>query len=258
MEPRSNVEWRKWAQDDPLYGVATRSGRSRDGSHPWTLPEFYQYGATNWSEYYPQWRQYGVNLDSCLEIGCGAGRITRQLVQSFGSVHAVDIAPEMLAIAKENVPEATFYLSDGSTLPVSDSSVTALFCCEVFQHLDRREFAFAYFREAYRVLRPRGTCMIQLPICVLPLRRVMPIIASIHRALWETTEKWVRLKSNIKRRLISLRGRKPFIYLLQYEPEWLSSKLSQIGFIDVEIRLFTITGDPGKKYLDSYLFARKP
>jgi SAM-dependent methyltransferase len=120
MQPRSNIEWQKWAQDDPLYGIATRSGRERDGSNPWTLEEFYAYGATNWAEYYPQWQQYGVGRESCLEIGCGAGRVTRQLVQCFQSVYGVDVSSEMIALARANVPSANFVLVDGTSIPLDD------------------------------------------------------------------------------------------------------------------------------------------
>lgn len=258
MQPRSNIEWRKWAKDDPLYGVATCTNRNRNGSHPWTLPEFYEYGAVNWAEYYPQWRQYGLDEDSCLEIGCGAGRISRALMQRFAAVYAVDISPDMLALAKSNVAGPTFLLSDGGSLPVPDNSVTAAFSCQVFQHFDNRDVALAYFREIYRVLRAEGTCMIHLPITVLPLRRIMPIMATVQNRLWRATESWVRLKANAKRWLIS-RGnnRKPFYLMIQYEPDWLQDNLSKIGFRDIEIRLFQVTGDPGEKHLDSHVLARK-
>ena len=32
----------------------------------------------------------------CIEIGCGAGRITRALARLFGEVHGVDISGEMV------------------------------------------------------------------------------------------------------------------------------------------------------------------
>src|SRR5450755_676929 len=35
-----------------------------------------------------------------LEIGCGAGRLTRALSKLFGEVHAVDVSGEMVARAK--------------------------------------------------------------------------------------------------------------------------------------------------------------
>ena len=31
-----------------------------------------------------------------LEIGCGVGRMTRWFAESFGEVHGIDVAPEMI------------------------------------------------------------------------------------------------------------------------------------------------------------------
>src|SRR6266852_8612742 len=36
-----------------------------------------------------------------LEIGCGAGRVTRALAKLFGEVHAVDVSGEMVGLAKQ-------------------------------------------------------------------------------------------------------------------------------------------------------------
>src|SRR5579859_6526241 len=36
-----------------------------------------------------------------LEIGCGAGRLTRALANLFGEVHAVDVSGEMIALARK-------------------------------------------------------------------------------------------------------------------------------------------------------------
>jgi hypothetical protein len=49
----------------------------------------------------------------------------------------------------------------------------------------------------------------------------------------------------------------PFYLMIQYEPDWLQANLSKIGFRDIEIRLFQVTGDPGEKHLDSHVLARK-
>lgn len=35
-----------------------------------------------------------------LEIGCGAGRVTRALARMFGEVHAVDVSGEMVQLAR--------------------------------------------------------------------------------------------------------------------------------------------------------------
>jgi 2-polyprenyl-3-methyl-5-hydroxy-6-metoxy-1,4-benzoquinol methylase len=45
----------------------------------------------------------GLNLDSCLEIGCGTGKNTVWLVTQFKHVTAVDLTEKMLEIAKLKV-----------------------------------------------------------------------------------------------------------------------------------------------------------
>src|ERR1700676_3402696 len=47
-----------------------------------------------------------------LEIGCGAGRITRAMARVFAEVHGVDISSEMITQAREalhDVPNAFVY-----------------------------------------------------------------------------------------------------------------------------------------------------
>src|ERR1035438_4235076 len=51
-----------------------------------------------------------------LEIGCGAGRVTRALARLFGEVHAVDVSGEMVRLASQAVsefPNAQVYLNNG-------------------------------------------------------------------------------------------------------------------------------------------------
>lgn len=254
-EPRSNIEWRQWAQADPLYGVATIPGRERDSDRPWTLPEFYACGARVWDTCLPHWREYGLWGDHCVEIGCGAGRITRHLAGHFDAVTGVDVSEDMLAIAREHVADATFAATDGTSLPVPDAAATAVFSCEVFQHFDTRDVALTYFREMHRVLQPGGSLMVQLPLAIMPLPQTG--MQTKFRALWQAGESWVRLKANLKRALIARRGRRPFLFMLQYEPEWLRHHLPAIGFQDLEIRMFEVPLEHDR-VLYAHVFARKP
>jgi SAM-dependent methyltransferase len=93
-----------------------------------------------------------------LEIGCGAGRITRALAGVFGEVHGVDISGEMIARAREalrDTPNAHVYQNNGLDLSV----VPALpfdfaFSIFVFQHIPSYEIIESYLREVHRLLRP--------------------------------------------------------------------------------------------------------
>ena len=257
-QARSNIEWQQWAKTDPLYGVATIHGREKSGANPWSSEEFYAYGELIFSEYLPAWKRYGLDLESCIEIGCGAGRITRQLARNFHRVSGIDVSSDMIALAKRAAPEAEFALSDGVSLPRPDNSFSAAFSCEVFQHFDSRDMAASYFREIFRVLSAGGTMMIHLPIAVLPFRRIAPTIGRLQETLWRASDRWQQIKSTAKRWLILHRNRRPFYRLLQYEPDWLLARLTEAGFVDVQIWVFPVTGIPGEKSMAPHLFARKP
>jgi ubiquinone/menaquinone biosynthesis C-methylase UbiE len=260
-QPRSNVEWRQWAKTDPLYGIATLHERQRNGTNPWTLSEFYEVGAQHWRECLLHWEQYGVRPISCVEIGCGAGRMTRQLAGFFEVAIGIDVAEEMLALARTHAPEGRYLLGTGTTLPVEDASVSAAFSYEVFQHFDRREITISYFREIHRILEHGGTCMVHIPLAILPFAHMFPTMARIQRSLWHLAESWLRAKSQVKRLLIKAVNRRPFLLVLQYEPDWLYTQLSGIGFQDVEIRVVPTRVSSGtadvSTYLNAYVLARK-
>lgn len=42
------------------------------------------------------------NLNRCVELGCGVGRVTGPLAERFSSVTAVDISPAHLLVAKSH------------------------------------------------------------------------------------------------------------------------------------------------------------
>ena len=93
-----------------------------------------------------------------LEIGCGAGRITRALSNLFGEVHAVDISAEMVAQARRALadrPNAHVYQNNGCDLRVLPPvEFDFAFSAIVFQHIPSRAIIESYVREVQRVLRP--------------------------------------------------------------------------------------------------------
>jgi SAM-dependent methyltransferase len=93
-----------------------------------------------------------------LEIGCGAGRVTRALANLFGEVHGVDVSGEMIRQAKralEDCPNAFVYQNNGQDLAVVPSlEFDFAFSSIVFQHIPSREIIENYVREVHRLLRP--------------------------------------------------------------------------------------------------------
>jgi SAM-dependent methyltransferase len=101
-----------------------------------------------------------------LEIGCGAGRVTRALSKFFGEVHAVDVSGEMVRLASEALRErrnAFVYQNNGTDLEVVPAlQFDFAFSSIVFQHIPSREIIEHYVQEVQRLLRPGGLFKFQV------------------------------------------------------------------------------------------------
>jgi SAM-dependent methyltransferase len=101
-----------------------------------------------------------------LEIGCGAGRVTRALANVFGEVHGVDVSGEMVRQAKlalADRPNAFVYQNNGKDLSiVPPLEFDFAFSSIVFQHIPSRDIIENYVREVQRLLRPGGLFKFQV------------------------------------------------------------------------------------------------
>jgi ubiquinone/menaquinone biosynthesis C-methylase UbiE len=93
-----------------------------------------------------------------LEIGCGAGRVTRALSSVFGRVDAVDVSGEMIAHARESLrdrPNISLHQNNGVDLGMfGPGEFDFAFSSIVFQHIPSKAVIENYIREVWRVLRP--------------------------------------------------------------------------------------------------------
>jgi SAM-dependent methyltransferase len=92
-----------------------------------------------------------------LEIGCGAGRVTRALARVFGEVYGVDISGEMVRQARAalaDLPHVHILQNSGKDLDVlGGKRFDFAFSSIVFQHIPSREVIESYVRAVRRRLR---------------------------------------------------------------------------------------------------------
>jgi demethylmenaquinone methyltransferase / 2-methoxy-6-polyprenyl-1,4-benzoquinol methylase len=127
----------------------------------------------------PRWRKFLVSRieagpgDTVLDVATGTGAVTQELIRQKGcSVLGVDQSPEMLAVAREQLPSTVELVEAGAeNLPFEDGSFDALTFTYLLRYVDDPA---ATLRELARVVRPGGT--------IASLEFAMP--AGLWRPLW--------------------------------------------------------------------------
>src|ERR1700682_1725490 len=150
---KMQTDWDQRARDNARYYVAT-------GTTDWTDEAFFASGERTVAE------EVLTDMGNIcqgkhpadmrvLEIGCGAGRVTRALAKLFGEVHAVDVSGEMVLQASEALrghPNAFVYQNNGKDLTVvPEREFDFAFSSIVFQHIPSREIIEYYVREVRRL-----------------------------------------------------------------------------------------------------------
>jgi ubiquinone/menaquinone biosynthesis C-methylase UbiE len=239
---KSNAEWQKWGEVDPLFGVASWSGRGVKDAKPWTDEEFYSMGESDWADFLNQWQSFGVEPGVCVEIGSGAARLTRPMASFFQHVHGVDVAPGMIAKAEPAVAglPVTLHLSDGLRLPLDDASCDAAFSTHVFQHIDAMADAEMNWREIARVLKPGGTFLVHLPVHQWPGG-----LAQL-QAVYNARRKLGDWRADAKRRRMEKAGGAPIMRGQSYAWNELEPFLESAGFTDLELRFFRVHVNHGQ------------
>ena len=97
--------------------------------------------------------------DEVLEIGCGIGRVGRELAAHCKSWTGCDVSAKMLAYAEERLKGIEnvrlVALRRGGLREFKEGSFDVVFATNMLGHLDEID-RWRYVEEAFRVLRPRG------------------------------------------------------------------------------------------------------
>lgn len=110
---------------------------------------------------------YSPNVETVLDIGCGAGNYTLRLLSKKSPLDCtlVDLSDVMLARAKERVSKVNqgrsrFIRGDIRTVHLPEGSYDAIMAAAVLHHLRDDADWEAVFTKLYRLLKPGGSLWI--------------------------------------------------------------------------------------------------
>jgi len=98
--------------------------------------------------------EYITKGDKLLDLGCGNGRILQ--VFKNAEYYGIDNSENLIRIAKEKYPEASFREGDVLNIPFKENSFDKIYSIAVLHHIPSKELRIKFFKEAKWVLKPNG------------------------------------------------------------------------------------------------------
>ena len=115
-----------------------------------------------------------------LEIGCGAGRMSRALASRFKLVYAYDVSDRYIQIAKKknsHLQNVVFHSNDGLSFPeIADESIDFCFSGWTMRHMPTKQVVIKNIEDMSRVLKNGGLYKIDPPIGTVRARIISKVV----------------------------------------------------------------------------------
>lgn len=226
-------------------GAASFWDRAAKGKGAWYLAtahseesaEFFRQGATETDTFLAFCGVEPARGLSVLEIGSGAGRMTRRLAELFGRVVAVDVSEQLLARCRENLSsfanvEYRLVPGDG-TLGGAAEEVDVVFSYLTLQHVPTRKAQLLYFESSARALRPGGRLAVQIrsPSAWAVAEAYAASLAHLFRGRWTISRAWLgpRLRPEEVRGRLAGQGVVATLRPWPHRPWWSPPHLWVVG-----------------------------
>jgi len=178
--------------------------------------------------------------DKVLEIGCGTGYFTKEIVKTGAFVTAIDISPELLNIAKQEItaPNVSFVLDNAYELSFDNNTFDSIVGSSVLHHLEIEKA----ISEMFRVLKPGGSMFFTEPNMMNPQIALQKNIPALKRKLGDSPDETAFFRWSLKK-LMQKTGFteiiiKPFDFLHPSLPHSLIAFISSMGEAAEKMPLF--------------------
>jgi SAM-dependent methyltransferase len=184
--------WDELATRDAMWAVLTGP---RATARAWDQDAFFATGVAEIDAVLDRVRRAGVipRFHRALDFGCGPGRLTQALAGQFERADGVDISSAMIARARtfnRLGDRCHYHLNETDRLAAfDDATFDFVYSMITLQHMEP-QYSRRYIQEFFRVLRPGGVVVFQLPGEPIPIphprtRSTMPLPRRVARAVIE-------------------------------------------------------------------------
>jgi SAM-dependent methyltransferase len=90
-----------------------------------------------------------------LDLGCGPGQDAHYLIEHDCDVTGIDIAEEMIRIARRKVPLGHFHIQDITKLDLPDNRFDGIWACASLLHIPKKRLP-TVLRKLYKLLKSPG------------------------------------------------------------------------------------------------------
>lgn len=157
--------WEALGDTDPLFGVL--SDPTKHGGK-WDVEEFVSSGRAHIAKLLRSLEDARASFQPgvCLDFGCGVGRLTIPLSESFARTIGVDVAASMVDAARRFLrpgDRCEFVVNrDPDLRQFPQATFDVVHSCLVLQHIPP-DVSLRYIAEFFRVAKPGGLVVFQLP-----------------------------------------------------------------------------------------------
>jgi SAM-dependent methyltransferase len=134
-----------------------------------------------------------------LELGCGTGYFTSELVRSGAEIVAIDVSPDLLQLARaqHSAPNVRYELQNAYAMSYPDASFDSVVGSSVLHHLEIQPA----LREIHRVLKPSGAIFFTEPNMLNPQIAVQKNVPWIKRKLGDSPDETAFFRWPLRRSL---------------------------------------------------------
>jgi len=168
-----------------------------------------------------------------LEIGCGTGYFTKELVKSGANIIAIDISHDLIEEAKKTIKAENVYFKVENAYKMSfeDNTFDVVMGSSVLHHLDINHA----IKEIYRVLKKGGAIYFTEPNMMNPQIALQKNIPYLKRKLGDSPDETAFFRWKIKSKLLKAGfinvSIKTFDFLHPQTPESLVNNINQMTFL---------------------------